>query len=534
MKAVIYARYSSDKQRESSIDDQVRNCQKYADREQMEILHVFQDQAISGSVHNRSGYQQMLTASETGIFDVLLVDDLSRLSRDDIEMKRIIRLFNFKGLRIIGVADGYDSHSKGHKIHAGMKGLMNELYLDDLREKTHRGMSGQALKGFNCGGRTYGYRNVPIEDLERKDQYGRPAVVAVAYEIHPEQAIWIKRIYEWFAQGETYRSIASKLNEMQVPSSRGKAWATSGVKVMLENEMYLGRITWNKKEWLKNPETGKRVYRKRPEHEWIVTEQPNLRIISDELWKQVEMRRPKLGANRSINQPAQRYLFSGLLQCAECGGNFIMGAKDRYGCSTYKSKGDSMCTNNVTVPRGIVEERLMQGIKEEILTEESFRLFMEETTRLLSQKEREEDTDALRQQIQQVESERANIMAAIKMGILTKTTKDELEATEKRIEELQGVLSDSKELDPTTILPKAKARFTDSVQQLEKTLHTHTHLARDLIRPYVGGKILLHRRGKHLEAEIKNDMENVLAEAAGLQSLLMVAGARFELTTFRL
>lgn len=534
MKAVIYARYSSDKQRESSIADQVRNCERHAERENMEILRVFEDQAISGSVLNRAGYQQMLTASETGIFDVLLVDDLSRLSRDDIEMKRVIRLFNFKGLRVIGVADGYDSHSKGHKIHAGMKGLMNELFLDDLREKTHRGMSGQALKGFNCGGRTYGYRNVPIEDASRTDQYGRPAVVAVAYEVHPEQATWVKRIYEWFAAGETYRSIASKLNAMQIPSPRGKEWATSGVKVILENEMYLGRITWNKKEWLKNPETGKRVYRKRPEHEWIVTEQPKLRIISDALHKEVKMRLPKFGSNRAANPPAQRYLFSGLLQCAECGGNYIMGAKDRYGCGTYRTKGDSICTNNVTVPRKIVEERLLHSIKDEILTEDSFQLFMEETKRLLAELEKDTDTQAVQQQIAQAEAERTNIMAAIKMGVLTKTTKDELEAAERRIEELQRAVLESKQLDPVAALPKAKARFTDSVQQLEETVHSHVHLARDLIRPFVGGKILLHRRGKHLEAEIKSEFGEVMSEAAGLESFLMVAGARFEPTTFRL
>lgn len=356
----------------------------------------------------------------------------------------------------------------------------------------------------------------------------------MAYDIHPEQAVWVKRIYEWFAEGETYRAIASKLNEMQVPSSRGKEWATSGIKVILENEMYLGRITWNKKEWLKNPDTGKRVYRKRPEHEWIVTEQPNLRIISDELWKEAEMRRPKFGADRNINQPAQRYLFSGLLQCAECGGNFIMGAKDRYGCGTYRTKGDSVCTNSVTVPRKIVEERLMQGIKEEILTEASFQLFMEETSRLLAQMEKEADVSAIHQQIEQAESEKTNIMTAIKMGIITKSTKDELEAIEKRIEELHSVLANSKNLNPVTILPKAKARFTESVKQLEKTLHSHAHLARDLIRPFVGGKIVLHRRGKYLEAELKNDVENVLAEATGLQSFLMVAGAGFEPTTFRL
>lgn len=146
----------------------------------------------------------------------------------------------------------------------------------------------------------------------------------------------------------------------------------------------------------------------------------------------------------------------------------------------------------------------------------------------------ESNAAEINQQLKQAESERSNIMAAIKMGILTKTTKNELEAIENRIEELEATLADSKDICPIAILPKAKKRFEDSVQQLESTLHTHVHLARDLIRPFVGGKILLHRKGNLLEAEIKNELGEVLAEAAGIKSLLLVAGARFELTTFRL
>ena len=168
-RAAIYARYSEDKQRESSIDDQVRNCTRWMDHNGMRIVQVYSDKAISGSVRARPGYLQMLEDSATSSFDVLIIDDLSRLSRDDYEMKGVLRKLAWQGIRVIGVTDGYDSSTKGHKIHAGFKGLMNEMFLDDLRERTHRGMSGQAIKGYNCGGRTYGYRNTPIEDPVRKD-----------------------------------------------------------------------------------------------------------------------------------------------------------------------------------------------------------------------------------------------------------------------------------------------------------------------------------------------------------------------------
>ena len=157
-RVAIYARYSTDMQREASIDDQYRNCKKYVEKENWRIIKHYEDKAISGTVKDRPGYQKMLTDAEAKTFDILLIDDLSRLSRDDIEMKTVIRRLIHWSIRIIGASDGFDTNSKGHKIQAGMRGIINEIYLDDLKEKTHRGMEGQALKGFNCGGHSYGYK----------------------------------------------------------------------------------------------------------------------------------------------------------------------------------------------------------------------------------------------------------------------------------------------------------------------------------------------------------------------------------------
>jgi site-specific DNA recombinase len=192
VRAAAYARFSTDKQRDASIDDQLRNCRRWAERHGAEVAAVFEDRGVSGASKDRPGFKDMLAAAESGAFDVLLVDDLSRLSRDDVETKQTIRRFKFRGLRIVGVSDGYDSSQKGEKIQSTMRGLMNELYLDDLREKTHRGLHGQALAGNNTGGRAYGYRHVAIEHPSRLDPHGRPVVEAVRREIDPEQAAVIR------------------------------------------------------------------------------------------------------------------------------------------------------------------------------------------------------------------------------------------------------------------------------------------------------------------------------------------------------
>ena len=221
MKAVIYARYSTDKQSDDSIEDQVRNCMRYAERNQMQVVRQFADRAITGAVTTRQQYQAMLLAAEKREFDVLLVDDLSRMSRDEIEAKQTIRRFKFRGLRIVGVSDGYDSSIKGEKIQSTMRGLMNELYLDDLREKTHRGLTGKALNGYSAGGRSFGYKRAPIESASKLDANGRPEIEAVRREVDDEEAKMVRNIFEWFVAGRSPRWIASELNRLGVLSPRG-------------------------------------------------------------------------------------------------------------------------------------------------------------------------------------------------------------------------------------------------------------------------------------------------------------------------
>ena len=229
MRVAIYARFSTEGQREASLDDQTRNCERHADREGWHVVARFTDRAISGTKRDRPGYQAMLAAAKRREFDVLVVDDLSRLSRDEIELKQTVRRFRFAGLRIVSVSDGFDTNAKGHKIQATVRGLLNEIYLDDLAEKTHRGLTGQALKGFNTGGRSYGYRHLPIVDASQSDEYGRPRVIAARREIDSEQAKVVRLIFSEFADGRSPRAIAIKLNQRGIPSPRGGTWAVSAI-----------------------------------------------------------------------------------------------------------------------------------------------------------------------------------------------------------------------------------------------------------------------------------------------------------------
>jgi DNA invertase Pin-like site-specific DNA recombinase len=264
MNIALYARYSSEGQREASVTDQFRNCERWAAREDGTITHRYQDQGISGSMdaRQRPGYRALLEDAKVKRFDVVLVDDLSRLSRDEAELILTRRKLTFHGVRLVGVSDGFDSAAKGHKIQATVRGMMNEMFLDDLKEKTHRGLTGQALKGHHTGGRTYGYRHVPQEHPTKTDAFGRPEIIAVTREPEPEQARWVLEIFEWYAAGQSPRWIAGELNRLKVaaPSvgwrrrAPNPTWSASSLHGdpkqytgLLHNPIYIGRVVWNRR-----------------------------------------------------------------------------------------------------------------------------------------------------------------------------------------------------------------------------------------------------------------------------------------------
>jgi len=185
IRVACYARYSSEHQKESSITDQFRNCETRAAHEGWTITARYEDRAISGTTNDRPGYQQLLKDAKAKQFDILLVDDLSRLSRDSVESEQARRRFVYWKIRLIGVTDNIDTAVKGHEMMSGFHGLINQQYVSGLRDKIARGMQGQALQGRHCGGRTYGYKLVPILDPARTDPDGNPVRLGTQLAINP-------------------------------------------------------------------------------------------------------------------------------------------------------------------------------------------------------------------------------------------------------------------------------------------------------------------------------------------------------------
>lgn len=518
MRTAAYARYSSDQQREASIEDQLRNVRNVCTARGWPMPEVYSDAAISGSRQDRKDYLRLMEDARAKRFDVLLVDDLSRLSRDQIEVARAVRMLKHWGIRLLGVSDGIDTERKGHKIEVGLRGLMGELYLDDLADKTYRGLMGQALKGNSAGGLPYGYRAVAVED-------GRTR------EVREDQAKWVRWIFEQFNGGASPRAIAVELNRMQVPSARGSTWVVSAIYGdkrgigILSNPIYVGRWIWNRSHWVKHPVTGRRQRQERPESEWIITQREDLRIVADEAWSAVQGRQRGVRARTRAAQARSgasarggagpKYLFSGLLRCGTCGGSIVVVDRYRYGCGTNKDRGQTVCENAHRVARTEIENRLLEGIKTDLLSEASFRVFESEARAAL--KTAQHDLDAPKERLRQALRERDNIMAAIRQGIITPSTKAALEAAEAAVVAFERECEAAQRYEPTQMLPRAREIWRGMVQRLAEL--DDLAGAREVIRELLGEIKIVTEAGGWV-AELNGGM-------AAASEISLVAGGRY-------
>ena len=161
MRSAIYARYSSENQRPESIEDQISACRRLASERGFTVLddHIYADKAQSGARKDRQGLADLLAAAQGGQFDVVLVDDLSRLARDNYLMLSIMAELHFEGVRVVSVADGLDSDDEEATLGIQIRGIFNELQLRDLKKKTLRGQMGQKERNFPGAS---GYRSSSI------------------------------------------------------------------------------------------------------------------------------------------------------------------------------------------------------------------------------------------------------------------------------------------------------------------------------------------------------------------------------------
>lgn len=482
-RVAIYARYSSDLQRPTSIEDQIRNCRAAAERNGWTVLEEFirfDSETTGRTLVGREEITELIRIAQTTPrpFDGIVIDDSSRFGRYLPDVLRECDVLEYHNVFVHFATDKLDSRDESFRIVHLIKGYGDERYIKDLSAKVRRGQTGCALKGYLPCGKTYGYRNVNIEDPTGKPDHGRPAVEGVIQVIIPEQRDVLVRMGEMYAAGASYKTIARTFNAERIPTPRpprkGKvaAWTPSTIGDMLRNELYRGIRIWNRTYRVFNPRKGKAKQRQRPESEWIRKEIPELRIFSEELWQRICERKRLVrekhgitrigGMNRTAN--SRMYLVSGLLVCGSCGGSItIVGGKPpyaRYGCKNHRFRAlcedGTVCGNKVTIAQRKLERQLIAALAAKLsdsrLHDELVESFCKQLQKVLDNeskaaREASSRQSELKEEQSRLNKQAANLVSAIAeygMSDLLKAQLAEVEARLKEIERLLDAKTDAK------------------------------------------------------------------------------------------
>ncbi|SAK66275.1 Recombinase [Caballeronia calidae] len=311
-RASIYARYSDQEQRPTSIDDQLRRTKQKAEELGFTVAdeHIYVDAAITGQgreLAKRAAYSRLIHAWEKGEFEAIIVDEVARLARASLEFAHLEQRIERTRVRLVS-CDGVDTLNPGWQLQFGIFGLMAAHFVRETSHRVVRGMQGQLERGFMIAKAPFGYRAMKMGD---KDNEG-----GTVWEVDQERAKWVKEIFQMRFQGRSLNTIAERLNREGVacprsPRGEGKGyWRPATVHQMLANTIYRGVFVYHGSAY----STAKAKREKRTLKP-VEYQRPELRIVEDRVWHSCNTptgSRPFCGGGRHV--------LAGLATCGVCGG----------------------------------------------------------------------------------------------------------------------------------------------------------------------------------------------------------------------
>jgi site-specific DNA recombinase len=510
MKAALYARYSTDKQRDASIDDQFRECDRVAIAAGFDVVARFEDKGVSGGTADRPGYQALLSATRRREFSVIVVEDISRLWRNRAEFGPRSAEFEDFGVHCV-TAVGDDTRRDGWGLVIQIKQAVAEHARREASYRTRRGLEGRAIKGESAGGRAYGYQPASQSTTGQ-------------VEIVETEAAVVHRIFELYAGGISSRAIAERLNCENILSPgaawrradtgehakrRGK-WVSSAIHGdskrgygILNNERYLGRLNWGRLQWKRGAANSKKRVAVVADPALMVRrEDSRLRIIPDELWERVKLRQ-SAQASRSTSAKASAAgrpatsLLSGLLACGECGSRFIARNQRSYQCASRVYGGPSACSNQIVVPREKAEAAIVSYLAVDLLSPEAIEIAKREYQAAVL-----EDAKRKQQDTAELDALRAEEVLLRKMLRARTLSPDVAQAALDAVANKRRKAASTVKMSPASLVQSfalTAERYREVVRNLGKhvTKSEHSPKEREQVRTMLGGHgIVFSRDGR--------------------------------------
>lgn len=455
MKAVIYARYSSNSQRDESIDGQIRECTAYAQRYNIQIVGEYIDRAISGRTDDRPDFQRMIKDISKNTFDCIIVWKLDRFARDKYDSAHYKRILKNNNIRLISVTEPIPEGPEGILLEALLEG-MAQYYSAELSVKVIRGHMENAYKcRFNGG-------TIPIGYTITKDKY---------FEINPLTAPFVLQAFELYDAGDTMQEVADKLNKQGLRHYKhGTELSVNSISSILSNRRYIGE------------------YRYRD----IFVPDGIPAIVPKDLFERVQK---KLVVNKHAParyRATEDYILTTKIFCGNCMSNMVgvsgtsrTGATHRYYKCNSVIKNQSC--NKKAVKKDWIEDIVIEQIKKVIFNDE----FIDHlTAKILEEQQEDLITPLYEKQLSEINSSISNLISAIEKGISTKSTKERLEELEKEKEQVEIRIAESK----IEYSPISREQIINWFEKLKQIKITNIKTKKRLVDLFVNSIILYDDR----------------------------------------
>ncbi|NUN06150.1 MAG: recombinase family protein [Bdellovibrio sp.] len=544
----IYGRHSSDKQNPTSADDQIRRIIYHIERKNLPLIKypaasydlivdenwVLKDEAETGKVATRKGYNRLLEGIRNKAFDAIIVDDLSRLTRDLGDQLELFDLLRFHKIELFSVCDGASSESSNARVHFIVKGLVNELGNEGHALRTKRGQEVRVLQGYSTGDICYGYYSEPTQT---RTTGGRETPSHYAIKINPKEAKVVQLIFELKAKGMGYSAISKYLNDRQIPSTtRGQKitgrhcnWSNSLIRKILTRRKYIGDWDWGKTTRMRNPDSGKIVKVDQAQNLWVEhLEGKQLRedliIVNTELWNTVQNlidrttkifqeTKSKVAAMNEAKQVAlsSGALLAGILHCSQCGGQFLQITGRRggyYGCYTHHRKDKSACSNKRLINRPKVESKVIEKVQSILLDQKNLEL----ATKILNEKvkqrmaENPENLKQLGKRKLDIEKDLKRLLDFVMKdgGGALSTVRDAMTDQERQLDMIKQKIRSAEHLNKNRILV-TPFTLKDKYQRLAGYFAKEPRIANAALRQLIPGGIICAPK---VSSEKKNHNQN--------------------------
>ena len=470
IKAVGYCRFSSDHQKELSIEAQQRAIQNYADNNGYEIVEWYIDRAVSGQTVNRPDFQRLCRQIKSNDcnFSAVIVHKLDRFSRNVVDTFQYQQFFSDNYIELVSVEENFN----GDDFILGLNALLNQRYVQNLSKEVMKGMKERAHKSlFNGGNAPLGYK-----------------IVDDKYEIEEAEAVIVRAIFQMAADGYGYNSIIQELNRKGYRTRKGNTFGKNSCYDLLRNEKYKGVYTFNKAA-KRNSKRKRNMHKYKDESEIIRIENAIPAIVSPELWERANASR-RLTAKTSTNAKFP-YLLSGLVYCGECGCK-MHGNHRKYGESGYNTYKCNKQANKLTCD----SREVRADVLEEFVIDNLIKFFfgegvVEQITKQINEKIREklstdsESVTLAKNALHGLKLARGNLIDAMSKIGYNEALSEKLTAIEKQIAENETLIAteESRKTELTVTEAQVKVKITE----LKKALQNPQHIDKTklLLREYI-------------------------------------------------